>query len=691
MGYDGQWYQIIAHDPLLRLHYDRYIDLPRLRYRRILTPGLAYLIAAGRQPYIDAALFVVCWLFVGLGTYCLAELAVDAGRTPLWGLLFLIIPPTLSAIDRMTVDLAICALIPATILAARSQRWGLLWLTLAATALSRETGVLVTMATLLWLLRQRKIRLAAILSSSILPALLWFAFLQTHTAGDYGASSLGFIKPFFVSFAGPLGETAFVRIWRIGTMASVLAFLWCAIRSVVLAIRDRFHDFSLILSFLFAALLLLFQMSIIWEEPNGFTRIHGPLLACLIPATFRRGFLHTLIAFSFATFPMLLQLQQNLTAPLYHVRPESQLFFTPVPPCRVLDTRIARGATQTIGIATNPCQVPGSALAYSLNLTATPREPLGYLSVWPTGMAQPPVSTLNSPYGHVVSNSALVARGKQGSVSVFSSDATDLAVDVNGFFATNATPGGLAFYPVATCRIADTRAPDNTFGGPFHRAGAIRNYPIPSSVCQIPATAQAYAFNFTVLPRERLDSAMIWPAGQAPPALSTLTSPDGAAVSQAAIVPAGASGAVTASVSQDADFVLDISGYFAAPGPPGATSFNTITPCRVVDTRSGSGPFAGPALIAGTTREFALPTSDCGIPPGARAYSLNVTVLPHAPLYLTIWPTGQPQPYVSTLISVDARVVANSAIAPAGKNGSISVVATSATDLLIDINGYFAP
>jgi len=44
-----------------------------------------------------------------------------------------------------------------------------------------------------------------------------------------------------------------------------------------------------------------------------------------------------------------------------------------------------------------PCAIPAAATAYSLNVTAVPdTDYLGYLSTWPTGSAQPLVSTLNS-------------------------------------------------------------------------------------------------------------------------------------------------------------------------------------------------------------------------------------------------------------------------------------------------------
>src|SRR5271168_5055754 len=127
------------------------------------------------------------------------------------------------------------------------------------------------------------------------------------------------------------------------------------------------------------------------------------------------------------------------------------------------------------------------------------------------------------------------------------------------------------------------------------------------------------------------------------------------------------------------------------PTATAAFQFIPVTPCRVVDTRNPSGPFGGPELAAGTSREFDIPNSSCGIPSTAVAYSLNVTVVPNASLnYLTLWPSGETQPNVSTLNS-DGRVKANAAITPAGTNGGVSVYVSNPTNVILDIDGYFEP
>ena len=136
-------------------------------------------------------------------------------------------------------------------------------------------------------------------------------------------------------------------------------------------------------------------------------------------------------------------------------------------------------------------------------------------------------------------------------------------------------------------------------------------------------------------------------------------------------------------------------GYGAVFSLSGPAQFVPVTPCRLVDTRpqnGGGGPIQG-----GTYQTFNLPKlAELGkyCPAfslaSAVAYSLNVTVVPSALGYLTIWPTGEPQPGVSLMNSVDGRVKANAAIVPAGTNGSVNIFVSNTTNVVLDIDGYFA-
>ena len=118
-----------------------------------------------------------------------------------------------------------------------------------------------------------------------------------------------------------------------------------------------------------------------------------------------------------------------------------------------------------------------------------------------------------------------------------------------------------------------------------------------------------------------------------------------------------------------------------------------ITPCRIVDTRNASYPagYGPPQLSAGVPRSFTL-AGQCGIPAGAQAVSLNVTVVSPTGLgYVLLYPQGGSQPVVSTLNFTAGQTVANAAIVPLSATGSITVAAAIAnTELLLDTNGYYA-
>jgi len=367
------------------------------------------------------------------------------------------------------------------------------------------------------------------------------------------------------------------------------------------------------------------------------------------------------------------------------------LQFVAVTPCRVVDTRgpdgqfggppIQGGHSRSFPIPQGSCNIPSTAAAYSLNVTVVPHGPLGYLTIWPTGQNQPGVSTMNSTDGRVKANAAIVPAGASGAVSVYVSNTSDVILDIDGYFAPPGS-GTYQFHPLTPCRIVDTR---NNQDGGILKAGVERDYTIPGN-CGVPSSATAYSFNVTVLPAAGgLDYLTVWPKGESQPVVSTLNDNTGTVVANAAIVPAGSENATAFYAhSNNTNLLLDVDGYFAAPGT-GGLSMYPLTPCRVLDTRQNNGkPFVGekPVNVVG---------SACAPPSNAAAYIFNATVVPPGPmLYLTLWPDGEKQPTVSTLNAQDGFITSNMAIVPTS-NGSIDAYAAALTQLILDISGYFAP
>jgi len=360
--------------------------------------------------------------------------------------------------------------------------------------------------------------------------------------------------------------------------------------------------------------------------------------------------------------------------------------FVPVTPCRLADTRqgspIQDGTWDVFVVPQlGGCNIPTNAAAYSLNVTVVPHGPLGYLTIWPAERTLPNVSTMNSPDGRIKANATIVPAGAGGAVSVYVTDTTDVILDIDGYFTTS-NPEALQFYPLAPCRIVDTRKGQN--GGTL-QAGMERDYPM-SGNCGIPSSAAAYSLNVTVLPAPGgLDYLTVWPQGETRPTVSTLNDSTGTVVANAAIVPAGSNQTVAFYPnSNNTNLLVDVSGYFAAPGT-GGYSFYSVPPCRAYDSRNAHGqPFMG-------ERTVPIASSQCAPPSNATAYVFNATVVPSGVLpYLTLWPDTELQPTVSTLNAYDGFVTSNMAIVP-NLDGSIDAYAAGLTQLILDISGYFAP
>jgi len=243
----------------------------------------------------------------------------------------------------------------------------------------------------------------------------------------------------------------------------------------------------------------------------------------------------------------------------------------------------------------------------------------------------------------------------------------------------------LQFIPITPCRIVDTRGSGTPIQGGTFQTFAIQGS--QGSCKSIPGSPAAYSLNVTVVPHGALGYLTVWPAGQQQPVVSTLNSLDGRTKANAAIIPAGSGGAVSVYASNTTDLVLDLNGYFV-PATGSSFAFYPLPPCRVLDSRGGH------FLVGQQTYSYPV-TGLCNVPSTAMGYALNFTVVPRGPLgYLTAWPAGQSQPNASILNAPTGTITANAATIQAGTDMSgnnIEVFASNDTDLVIDVDGYFAP
>jgi len=284
-GWDGQFYHYIAHDPWIQRDLWKSIDAPRLRYRRILLPATAHLLALGQAAWIDWSYRLVVLGFTFAGVYWVALLAGEYGRSRWWGLAFLLLPATLVSIDRMAVDVALAALCLGFVWYGGKGRQGAaLYAVLVLAGLARDTGLLLALGWCAWLLWKRQWGRALVFATAAIPAAAWYAYVAGHTLPFryHALFSLPFTgmlhrvtHPMPYPFAPALNALLIGLDWL--AVGGVLAMIALTIRA---AWQIRMHAVSVVLAAVcFMAVINWYPGD--WLETYDYGRIFSPALALL--------------------------------------------------------------------------------------------------------------------------------------------------------------------------------------------------------------------------------------------------------------------------------------------------------------------------------------------------------------------------------------------------------------------------
>ena len=327
--------------------------------------------------------------------------------------------------------------------------------------------------------------------------------------------------------------------------------------------------------------------------------------------------------------------------------------------------------------------------AVSMNVVSTGSGAAGYITTYDCGSREL-VSSVNFSAGETVSNAVIAPVSADGTVCFYSSTPTDIVVDLNGWFAI-----GEAFTAVGPKRVFDTRpgqSPNSSrvvvkrqvSGGyelevqmtalgsfvPANGVGAVS-----LNVTSTGSTSAGYITTYDCGARELV---------------SSVNFPAGGTVGNAVIAPLSLRGTVCFYSSAPTDIVVDINGWFAA-----GEAFNTVGPKRVFDTRPGQSPESLRVVAkkqVSRAYELEVQMTELGrFTPadGMSAVSLNVTSVGSAAAgYITVYPCGTRE-FVASVNYPAGGIVGNAVIVPVSADGTVCFYSSTATDIVVDINGWF--
>jgi hypothetical protein len=172
-----------------------------------------------------------------------------------------------------------------------------------------------------------------------------------------------------------------------------------------------------------------------------------------------------------------------------------------------------------------------------------------------------------------------------------------------------------------------------------------------------------------------------YPCGIERPIVSNVNYRAAESVAVSAFVPVGTDGRVCVYTPVSSDVLVDLTGVFR---PATGLRFVPAPPTRMLDTRSGTGGWAG-RFAAGQAIDVLV------APAGAAAVTGTLTMVsPSSAGYLTAFPVGLPVPSTSSLNADGGAVMANSVTVGIG-GGRLGVHSPVRAHALFDVTGWWVP
>ena len=325
--------------------------------------------------------------------------------------------------------------------------------------------------------------------------------------------------------------------------------------------------------------------------------------------------------------------------------------------------------------------LPGNISAISANFTGVGAPSAGYFTASNCAEANPSFSTLNYEANDGVPNQAIIPLDG-GDLCLFSSQPTDIIIDVNGYVSPGADQ---VFKPVSPKRLYDSRPKAQPL-----RPGQVLRVRVEGAGSPAPSAAVAVALNLTGVLPDQTGWIRAFPCDAKQTSVSSINPRFGQARANSVIVPTAADGTVCLTSNVTSHVIVDITGWF---GESTGQKFVPIRPLRLTDTRQthpGLNGGNGPIMLAPGKTLKVKAAGHRGIAAGAKAASLNVTsVGAAAPGFLTVVPCGDGTNVSNLNFAGGGTAVANGVNVKLDGSGSVCVTSSALTHVIVDITGVW--
>ena len=225
--------------------------------------------------------------------------------------------------------------------------------------------------------------------------------------------------------------------------------------------------------------------------------------------------------------------------------------------------------TLSVQVSGNNGVAPGATAAV-LNVTAVNPAGAGWFTVYPGAATPPTTANVNYAVGETTANRVIVPLSPSGTVSVYSYAASDVIVDVSGYYTPAGGVGSQFTAEPAPVRICDTRPgnPSGLSGGDAQcdngtlGAGATKTIHV-TGLAGVPSGTTAVVVNLTAISPTQSTYLTIFP-GPSQPVVSDLNPAAGEVRANLVVAALSSNGTISIyNNTGSVDVAVDVLGWYS--------------------------------------------------------------------------------------------------------------------------------